>query len=299
MCIRDSAYWERWFPASWVSEMREQIRLWFYSQSFMAITLDGRSPYRRVLTYEKVLDETGREMHKSWGNAIELNDALSRMGADVARWLFCEQSPSQPLRFGYGMADDVKRRLLTLWNSVSFFVMYANVDSFRPRYADLEGGATEGGTLDRWLVSRTNAMLATVEAEYERYWTPGVVRELETFVDDLSNWYIRRSRSRFWSSDEAALRTLWFALVQAVRAIAPVMPFVAEHLWQNLVRDVDGAPDSVFLAGWPAAGERDERLIGEVAEVRRIVELGRQARAPSTTRRRSGCTQRRSPRSCA
>ena len=134
--LPDHEYWEKWFPADWVSEMREQIRLWFYSQCFMAVTLVGQSPYRSVLTYEKVYDETRRvPMHKSWGNAIELNEALERMGADVARWLFCEQQPSQPLRFGYHMADDVKRRLLTFWNSVSFFVTYANVDELRSERA--------------------------------------------------------------------------------------------------------------------------------------------------------------------
>ena len=273
-------YWEQWFPADWVSEMREQTRLWFYATSFMSVTLVGRSPYRQVLTYEKVLDEHGREMHKSWGNAIELSDALERMGADVARWLYCEQTPSQPLRFGYSMADDVKRRLLTLWNSVSFFVTYARIEGFEPRYDDLQDGpGGERRALDEWLIARTNELLAEVESEYERFWSPGVVRAFEDFVDDLSNWYIRRSRRRFYSFDEAAFRTLWFALVQAVRAISPIMPFLAEHLWQNLVRGSDGAPDSVFLAPWPAAGERDEQLLREVAEVRRVVELGRQARA--------------------
>jgi isoleucyl-tRNA synthetase len=128
--LPDHAYWEDWFPADWVSENREQIRLWFYSQCFMAVTLDGRSPYRRVLTYEKVFDEHGKAMHKSAGNSIELNDALDRMGADVARWLYCAQPSNQPLRFGYALADEVKRRLLTFWNSVSFFVTYASIASF-------------------------------------------------------------------------------------------------------------------------------------------------------------------------
>ena len=130
--LPDHAYWEKWFPADWVSEMREQIRLWFYSQSFMAVTLDGRAPYRSVLTYERVHDETGREMHKSTGNAIEANEALERMGADVMRWIYCAQVPSQNINFGYGPADEVKRRLLTFWNSVAFFVTYANVDGFDP-----------------------------------------------------------------------------------------------------------------------------------------------------------------------
>jgi isoleucyl-tRNA synthetase len=281
--LPDHAYWEKWFPADWVSEMREQIRLWFYSQSFMAVTLDGRSPYRQVLTYEKVYDEHGKPMHKSSGNMIELNEALSRMGADVARWLYCAQAPSQPLRFGFSMADDVKRRMLTFWNSASFFVTYAEIDAFRPSYDDLRNGpGGELGPLDRWLVSRTNRLLRDLEAEYERFWSPGIVRAFEEFVDDLSNWYIRRSRRRFWDGDEAALRTLWYALAQSLRAVSPVMPFLADHLWRNLVAGAcEDAPASVHLAGWPEAADVDERLLEEVAAVRRVVELGRQARSTS------------------
>ncbi len=274
--LPDHGYWEKWFPADLVSEMREQIRLWFYSQSFMAVTLVGRSPYRRVLTYEKLLDETGREMHRSWGNAIAADEALDRIGADVMRWLYCEQVPSQNMRFGYSPAHEAKRRLLTLWNSASFFVTYANIDEWRP-----EWGKTPEAEhpLDRWLVSRTNRLLADMEDAYERYWTPDVTRAFEAFVDDLSNWYIRRSRRRFWSSDQAALETLWWALVQAVRVVAPVMPFLADHLWRNLVGDAcDGAPDSVFLAGWPEEHDVDAELLAEIADVRRVVELGHQAR---------------------
>jgi isoleucyl-tRNA synthetase len=274
--LPDHANWEQWFPADWVSEMREQIRLWFYAISFMSVTLIGRSPYRRVLTYEKLLDETGREMHRSWGNAIAADEALDRMGADVMRWLYSEQVPSQNIRFGYGPAHEAKRRLLTLWNSASFFVTYANIDGWRPEW----GKAPEAEQpLDRWLVARTGRLLADVEDAYERYWTPDVTRAFESFVDDLSNWYIRRSRRRFWSSDTAALETLWWALVQAVRVISPVMPFLADHLWRNLVGEAcDDAPDSVFLAGWPEAREIDEQLLAEVADVRRVVELGHQAR---------------------
>ncbi len=270
--LPDHAYWEKWFPADWVSEMRQQIRLWFYSQSFMAVTLVGQSPYRQVLTYEKVLDETGREMHKSWGNAIELNEALERMGADVMRWLYCEQTPSQPLRFGYHMADDVKRRLLTLWNSVAFFVTYANVGGFDPA-----APAGEPRPLDRWLVSRTAQFVAEATDAYERFWTPGVVESFEAYVDDLSNWYIRRSRRRFWDGDPTALRVLWDSLTCALRVAAPVMPFLAEYLWRDLVSE----EESIFLAGWPEPGEPDEELLAEVAEVRRVVELGRRARDAS------------------
>jgi len=267
--LPDHAYWEEWFPADWVSEMREQIRLWFYSQCFMAVTLEGRSPYQRVLTYEKVFDERGKPMHKSTGNSIELNDALDRMGADVARWLYCAQVPSQPLRFGYGLADEVKRRLLTFWNSVSFFVTYASIASFDPSAAP-----AEPQPLDRWLQSRTAQLVRDTTAEYERYWTPGVVTAFESYVEDLSNWYIRRSRRRFWDEDPAALAVLYDSLTQALRVVAPVMPFLADHLWRHLV----GPDESVHLAPWPEPRDVDDALLAEVDDVRRVVELGRRAR---------------------
>ncbi len=251
--LPDHAYWEQWFPADWVSEMREQIRLWFYSQCFMAITLDGRQPYRRVLTYEKVSDEHGREMHKSWGNAIEVTEALERMGADVMRWLYCDQTPSQPLRFGYGMAEEVKKELLTFWNSVSFFITYANIAGWKP---GSECG--EEKPLDRWLAARTAQLVRDATGAYERYWTPDVTAAFAAFSDDLSNWYIRRSRRRFWEDDPAALAALWNALTTALQVIAPVMPFLAEHLWRDLV----SKDESVFLAGWPEARRRGRGAAG-------------------------------------
>jgi isoleucyl-tRNA synthetase len=285
--LPDHAYWEQWFPADWISEMREQIRLWFYSISFMAMTLTGRLPYRRVLTYEKLLDETGREMHRSWGNAIVANEAFDRMGADVMRWQFCAVNPAQNLKFGYGPAAEVKRRLLTLWHSVSFFVTYANIEGFQPSYADLTAGPPTGQPLDAWLVARTGQLVAEMTAAFDEYATPRATRAFEAFVDDLSNWYIRRSRRRFYSFDEAAFRTLWYALVQSLRVIAPLMPFLADELWRNLVAGAcDGVPDSIHLAGWPEAGESDGRLLAEVAELREVVELGRQARAEENVKLR-------------
>ena len=272
--LPDHAYWEQWFPADWISESREQIRLWFYSMLFMSITLVGRSPYERVLAYERVRDETGREMHKSTGNAIEANEAIERMGADVMRWMYCEQVPSQNLNFGYGPAHEIRRRLLTFWNSVKFFVDYANVSrGWKP------GEARDLEPLDRWLLSRVEQLVVETTAAYERYWTPDVISSFEAFVDDLSNWYIRRSRRRFWNGDAAALQTLWTALVRALVVIAPVMPFLAEHLWRTL--RAGDAPESVFLVHWAEAGERDEQLLAEVAATRRVVDLGRQARAAS------------------
>jgi isoleucyl-tRNA synthetase len=242
-----------------------------------------------VLTYEKLLDENGREMHRSWGNAIDAAEALDNMGADVMRLLFCAQVPSQNLRFGYGPAREIKRRLLTLWNSVSFLVTYADIEGYRPSYADVGAGppTEELRTLDQWLVARTQQLVAEATAAYESFWTPGVTRAFDAFVDDLSNWYIRRSRRRFYTYDDAAFRTLWYALVQALRVIAPVMPFLPEHLWRNLVAEpCEDAPTSVFLASWPETGQIENGLLEEIAAARRVVELGRQARSTSGLKHR-------------
>ncbi len=275
--LPDHAYWEKWFPATWVSEMREQIRLWFYSQLFMSVVLTGRAPFEQVLGYEKMLDETGREMHSSWKNTIAAEDAFSRMGADVMRWQYCAQPPSQNLLFGYGPAEQIKRELLTLWNSVSFFVSYANIDGFRPSFDVLQPQG-ELKPLDRWLVERTHAFVREAEAGYESFMTVDVMRAYTDYVDDLSNWYIRRSRRRFWDGDVVALATLWYALVQTLRVLAPVMPFITDHLWRNLVPD---GPESVHLAPWPEVPEPDRTLLDEIADVRRVVTLAHQARATS------------------
>jgi isoleucyl-tRNA synthetase len=286
--LPDHGTWEQWFPADWVSEMREQIRLWFYSQLFMSVALTGQAPYRKVLGYEKMLDETGREMHGSWGNMISADEAFARMGADVMRWQYCAQPPSQNLLFGFGPGQEIQRKLLTLWNSTAFFIQYANIAGFTPALADLTDRSPADGTaLDRWLLARTDRMVAEVTEAYDQFLTVNVLRAFEAFVDDLSNWYVRRSRRRFWDGDEAALRTLWVALVDGLRAVSPIMPFLADHLWRTLVADVlPDAPASVFLAGWPQVVTVDDDLLEDIAAVRRLVELGRQARASSKLRTR-------------
>jgi isoleucyl-tRNA synthetase len=278
--LPDHAYWEEWFPADWVSEMREQIRLWFYSQLFMSVALVGEAPFRKVLGYEKMLDERGREMHGSWGNMIQAEDAFARMGADVIRWQCASWPPDRNLLFGFGPAYEVQRRFLTLWNSAKFLVDYANIAGWKPAWDDLQRGP-DGALqpLDRWLVARTDALVADATAGYESWLTPTVVRAFESFVDDVSNWYIRRSRRRFWDGDPVALSCLWYALLQGMRVVAPVMPFLADHLWRVLTAPVEEAPESVHLAGWPEPGAPDSALLAEVAELRRVVELGRQARS--------------------
>jgi len=282
--LPDHEYWEQWFPADWVTEMREQIRLWFYAQFFMSVVLTGDAPYRKVLTYEKLQDALGREMHGSWGNLISAEEAFEKMGADVMRWLYSRQPPTQNIRFGYGPADEIKRRQLTLWNSVRFLTDYASIEGFEPRLSDLVDGPSgvDLRPLDVWLLARVQQLVRDAEAAYDAYLTVDVVRVVEAFIEDLSNWYIRRSRRRFYGLDEAAFRTLWTALAQVVRVFAPIMPFLAEHLWQTLVVQAssEDVPESVFLAGWPAVQERfvDDALLAEIAETRRVAQLGRRAR---------------------
>jgi isoleucyl-tRNA synthetase len=280
--LPDHRYWEDWFPADWVSEMREQIRLWFYSQLFMSVALVDRAPFTSVLGYEKMLDEHGREMHGSWGNLIPAEDAFARMGADVMRWQYCQQPPDRNLLFGFGPAHEAKRKLLTLWNSVSFLVTYANIEGWRPRYGDLAAGpGGELRALDRWLLARTQALVQEATAAYEEQMTVRVVRGFEEFVGDLSNWYVRRNRPRFWRGEEAAFGTLWYALVQSLRLVAPVMPFLTDHLWRNLVGEpCADAPESVHLAGWPEprSSLADSGLLEEVSAARSVVELGHSAR---------------------
>ena len=274
--LPDHAYWEQWFPADWVSEMREQIRLWFYSIGFMSMTLVGRLPYRAVLTYERVHAEDGSPMHKSTGNMIEANEAFDTIGADLMRWLYCATPPYSNVNFGYGLAGEVRRRLLTLWSTAGFLITYANIADWQPHW-DAPPESTHA--LDRWLVARTAQLASEAEEAYERFWTPSVTAAFDSFVEDLSNWYVRTSRRRFWDGDPEALTALWWALQNALRVVAPVMPFLADHLWRTLVAEVcPDAPDSVHLAGWPEGLEPDETLLADQAEVRRVVDLGRQAR---------------------
>jgi isoleucyl-tRNA synthetase len=289
--LPDHDHWQQWFPADWVSEMREQIRLWFYSQLFMSVVLVGRAPYRTVLGYEKMLDEHGRAMHGSWGNMISADEAFSRMGADVMRWQYCAQPPSQNLLFGFGPGAEIQRKLLTLWNTVAFLVQYADIAGFVPDLADVDAppgrSAPDVPVLDRWLAARTQALIVESTAAYDRFLTTNVLRAFEQFVDDVSKWYVRRSRRRFWDGDQGAMRALWSALVQSVRVISPVMPFLAEHLWQVLVAGpCPSAARSVFLAGWPAAGEVDDDLLAAVGEARSVVELARRARTDAGLRLR-------------
>ena len=165
--LKNSEDFELWYPADFITEMREQIRLWFYSMLFMSVTIQNRSPYQSVFVYEKLNDETGRPMHKSWGNSIDFGEAADRMGADVMRWLYASQNPLYNINFGYGPATDVKRRMLTLWNVYSFFVTYARLDGFDPTAPRIP--VAKRPDLDRWALSRLQGLIETMTASLDDY----------------------------------------------------------------------------------------------------------------------------------
>ncbi|HEX3923400.1 MAG TPA: isoleucine--tRNA ligase [Streptosporangiaceae bacterium] len=306
--LPDHAYWERWFPADVVCEMQEQTRLWFYSQLFMSVVLDGRAPYRNVVAYGRVRAADGREMHKSSGNAIWFEDAVAEVGADIMRWLYASQSPARDLSFGYGPARQAARRFLTLWNTYAFFVTYANLDGFRPagelrrRGPDSSGLAGSAGSadsaslapVDRWLLARVQQLVRECRAGLDELDLPAATSALDRFTDDLSNWYVRSTRDRFWHSGPspdktAAFQALWYALVTAARCLAPVMPFVADAMWHNLMSGVaGGVPDSVHLDGYPQVVDAldDPEGLAAMADARAVAELGRAARSTAGLRRR-------------
>ncbi|PIX37726.1 MAG: isoleucine--tRNA ligase, partial [Armatimonadetes bacterium CG_4_8_14_3_um_filter_66_20] len=280
----DRSYWEKWFPAEFITEMREQIRLWFYSMLFMGVTLEGQTPYRNVLTYEKMNDEHGKPMHKSHGNAIWFDAAAERMGADVMRWIYAQQSLYNNLNFGYGPAEEVKRKLATLWNVLSFFTLYANLD--QPALSATPAPDLPRTQLDKWILARLQQLIEEVTESLDSFQPASATRSVEAFLEDLSNWYVRRNRRRFWKSEsdadkQAAYQTLWDVLSTLAKLVAPILPFSAETIYQGLVRPVDpDAPESVHLCDYPQAQEalKDGQLVADTATVMRVVSLGRAAR---------------------
>jgi isoleucyl-tRNA synthetase len=286
---QDRAYWRRWFPADLISEsFPGQFRNWFYSLIAMSTILERKAPFRHVFTYATLLAEDGRPMHKSWGNSIEFNEAADRMGVDVMRWLYCDHKPEKVLLFGYHRADEVRRQfLIPLWNVYSFFVTYARIDDWAP------GRQRRGrrSLMDAWILARLDETVRTVTASLEAFEPNFATESVDTLLADLSNWYVRRSRRRFWArqgasavSDadkEAAYATLYEVLVTLVRLLAPFVPFVTEVMYQNLVRAIDPrAAESVHHCRFPEPNEahRDTELTGEMRLIQRLVSLGHAAR---------------------
>jgi len=281
-------YWRQWYPADWISEsFPGQFRNWFYSLLAMATVLENTPPFKTCFSYALLLAEDGEQMHKSWGNAIEFNEAADRMGVDVMRWLYCRQKPENNLLFGYSKADEVRRQfLIPLWNVYSFFVTYANIDAWEPgKLGNWETGKLGADNLlDRWVLARLNEVVERVTDRLENYDAYGATLTVEPFLQDLTNWYVRRSRRRFWKSERdtdknAAYGTLYHVLTTLCRLLAPITPFVTEIMYQNLVRSVDAdAPESVHHTAWPQDGPVDEELLARMALARQVVALGHSAR---------------------
>ena len=284
----DPDYWKQWFPADFVTEsFPGQFRNWFYSLLAMSTVLRRETPFKTLFGYALVFGEDGRQMHKSWGNAIEFDEAAERMGVDVMRWMFANARPEDNILFGWQAADDARRRLLVLWNVYSFFVTYARLAAWEPSAA--APAIAERGPLDRWILARVARLAGEVELQLKAYDALDAARAIDGFVEDLSTWYLRRSRKRFSRTADvngraAAFATMQTALVSLARIAAPIMPFLTETIYQNLVVDggVSGAPDSVHLTTWPTAELKDlddRPLQASMEVVMRAVDLARTLRS--------------------
>jgi isoleucyl-tRNA synthetase len=276
-----------------------QFRNWFYSMLAMSTVLRREAPFKTLFGYATLFGEDGRPMHKSWGNSVEFNEGAERMGVDVMRWMFAKARPEDNILFGYGTADEARRELLVLWNVYVFFVTYARLAAWLPA----SDGPAAGGAksvLDRWILSRSAGLARDVQARLDDFDSTGASRLIGTYIDDLSTWYLRRSRSRMrvTASDadrQAAFTTLHAALTTVSRVLAPILPFLSEAMYQNLVvATLPQLPDSVHLTAWVAtemAPHFDESLEASMATLRRAVDLARTLRSQAGLRTRQPIRQ--------
>jgi isoleucyl-tRNA synthetase len=287
----DPEYWAKWFPADFITEsFPGQFRNWFYAMLAMSTVLRREPPFKTIFGYATLFGEDGRPMHKSWGNAIEFDEAAERMGVDVMRWLYMSARPEDNINFGWHAADEARRRLLVLWNVYAFFTTYAPVAGWMPSRADPP--PAERRPMDRWILSRTAALAGAVEERLRDYDALAATRLIDAYIDDLSTWYVRLSRRRFsrggGADRAAAFATLYAALAAVSRIVAPILPFLSEDLYRNLVAEVEAsAPHSVHLTRFPTAelaGLRDERLERAMATARRAVDLARTLRGAANLR---------------
>jgi isoleucyl-tRNA synthetase len=277
---------ERRFPADFISEAIDQTRGWFYSLLAVATLVRGHNAYKNVVCLGLLVDANGRKMSKSLGNIIDPWTVLNSLGSDPMRWfLLVGGTPWSPRRVSLGNIEEVLRKhLLTLWNTYSFWITYASLENFDPTEHSIS--ASERPEIDRWILAELDDSVREVTAALEEFDTPRGGRRLERFVDDLSNWYVRRSRRRFWHSDKSAFLTLWECLVTVAKLSAPYVPFVADEIFTNLTSSDAAAPDSVHLTNWPEPQDErvDDELRARMQLARRIVTLGRAARTDAKVR---------------
>jgi isoleucyl-tRNA synthetase len=271
----DNAYWKKWFPAELVCEsFPGQFKNWFYSLLVMSAVLEEKPPMKTIFGYATVHDEKDEEMHKSKGNAIWFDEAAEKAGVDPIRWVCMKQNPADNLRFGYNILDEAKRKLLTLYNVYTFLETYVKKEEL----AEENLKTKSENILDRWIVSKTDHLISSVEFSLEKYDAGKAVSAIEDFfINDLSLWYVRRSRKRFHEASpdrKEAIATLYYVLLNIAKLIAPVMPFFAEEMYQSL--RAGKMEESVHLCDWPSVedkGQTDLELEGKMDEVRKIVNL--------------------------
>lgn len=277
--FEDKSYWKKWFPAEFICEMIEQVRLWYYSMLVYGAVLEDKVPYLNVLSYMEVRDEKGERMSKTKQTAIPFDEAAEKMGVDVMRWMYLSQNPSSNLNFGFQVGDETRRSFhLILWNVYNFLVTYANAVRWQPK----ESLPSKPTKLDLWIFTRLNQIIIRVTKDLDDFDTTSATQEIENFVHDLSTWYLRRSRGRVGPTVEGkndqnlALSTLYTVLIVLSRVLAPFIPFLAEEICQNLV-----GGKSVHLKNWPEVGNLkalDAKLLKQMEKVRKICELGHAAR---------------------
>jgi isoleucyl-tRNA synthetase len=272
----DREAWEKNFPAEWVTEMHEQVRLWFYSMLFMSTVLVGKAPYERVVTNGMVVAEDGSKFSKT-GFMIKFDEAAEKIGADTVRYLYASAPNTNDVRFGYNLGDEARRKMLGFWNIYTFFDTYAQLD--KPNFAEYKVDFAKLTPMDKWLVVRTNDFLKKATANMDEYKSFALIKDFEVFVDDISNWYIRANRRRFWKTEDqqdkmVAYWTLFNALKVCVQTMAPIMPFMTEYIWQNLIKKCDSTvAESVHLSDWPTVveGIEDDGIIEQTALVRDVI----------------------------
>ncbi len=289
----DRDYWRQWFPADFITEcFPGQFRNWFYALLAMSTMMEGQAPFRTLLGHALVRDEHGEEMHKSKGNAIWFDDAAEKMGVDVMRWLYCRQTPTQNLNFGYTPGREVERQVFnTLWNSYAFFVNYARLDEFDPAAPPI--AVAERPEIDRWILSNLQLLIQTCRQSFEAFSAPTAVRAAELFIEDLSNWYIRRNRRRFWRSrgeDDrdklAAYATLYEVLVTLCKLLAPVIPFLTERMYQNLTAKGGAWTASIHHTDYPEPNPAllDAALSQRMSLAKEVVTCGHSLREKAAQR---------------
>jgi isoleucyl-tRNA synthetase len=280
------------FPADFISEAVDQTRGWFYSLMAISTLLFNKSPFKNVIVMGHVQDEHGQKMSKSKGNAVDPFDCLNEYGADAIRWYFYTNSaPWVPSRWIGKYVREVQAKFLgTLWNTYAFYVLYAEIDGFNP----VEHQTVNPSVMDRWITSRQMTMIKAVDKNLAGYRIPEACKVIEDFTDELSNWYVRRCRERFWATELTqdkinAYRTLWNALIAVIKCSAPMIPFMTEQIYQNIVVPVDpAAPESIHLCLFPEADEKliDSSLETDMEAVRKIVALGRACRNGASLKNR-------------